>query len=122
LKHRLYHIDDAPRLAEHRHLGSAALVAIASVGLLALAWLPFATRMAVEVALPPAVVTVPGYSAGGPDLFGSGPFVVPVASFMDSDPRSTLDEPDGFFDSNLFDDPAAGWDAGRPGSAVEGLR
>jgi predicted anti-sigma-YlaC factor YlaD len=79
LKHRLYHVDDGPRLAESRHLGSAALIAVASVGVLALAWLPFATRVSMEVTLPPVAVSLPASSSASqmtPALFSSGPFVI----------------------------------------------
>lgn len=77
LQHRLYHIDDAERLAADRPLGSAALVAVAAVGFLALAWLPFATQMSVEVQLPPVAVEAPARApaASAPSLFGRGPFV-----------------------------------------------
>ena len=81
LRHRLYHVDDAARLAAERPLGSAALVAVAAVGLLALAWLPFATQMSVEVQLPAVAVQAPApASASAPSLFGPGPFLSPEAS------------------------------------------
>ncbi|MGH7540964.1 MAG: hypothetical protein ACRELC_08200, partial [Gemmatimonadota bacterium] len=84
LQHRLYHVDDAGRLASGRHLGSAALVAVASVGFLALAWLPFATRMTVEVELPAVAVEAPlRVESVRPDrsLFGQGPYVTPVTRY-----------------------------------------
>ncbi len=77
LQHRLFHIDDAGRLTTRRHLGSAALVAVASVGFLALAWLPFATRMSVEVELPAVAVDAPTpeTARAAPSLFRKGPYV-----------------------------------------------
>lgn len=78
LRHRLYHIDDAERLSSGSPLGSAALVAVAAVGLLAFAWLPFATRISVEVELPPVAVEVPEAADRQPSLFDSGPFLTPV--------------------------------------------
>ncbi len=76
LQHRLFHIDDAGRLTTRRHLGSAALVAVASVGFLALAWLPFATRMSVEVELPAVAVDAPTPETARtqPSLFREGPY------------------------------------------------
>lgn len=98
LKHRLYHVDDATRLGQ-RHVGSAALVAVASVGFLALAWLPFATRMSVEVELPPVAVTTPvtqtSPEAEVPALFRSGPFVESSSTGWHS---RTLGEDGSFFD------------------------
>ncbi len=112
LRHRLYHVDEESRAAQHRHLGSAALVAVASVGLLALAWLPFATRASVEIELPPVAVETPGpvtaspaatpvaAGADAPALFGSGPFVVPAAGVRyETWPPSTGDGLEFFFDA-----------------------
>ncbi|MDX1578315.1 MAG: zf-HC2 domain-containing protein [Gemmatimonadota bacterium] len=75
LRHRLYHLDDAGKLSPRRHLGSAALVAVASVGFLALSWLSFATNMSVEVELPAvAVEAPPGVTEDRePSLFEDGP-------------------------------------------------
>lgn len=78
LRHRLYHIDDHTVLGS-RLGGSAALIAMAAVGVLALVWLPFARRIPVEVELAPVAVTVPASNAEIPSLFSSGPFVTPVA-------------------------------------------
>lgn len=80
LRHRLFHVDDEARLAP-RAVGSAALIAVAAVGMLALAWLPFATRVTVEVELPPVAVETPPRGpapTGSPSLFGSGPFLTPL--------------------------------------------
>jgi hypothetical protein len=97
LKHRLYHVDDGPRLAESRHLGSAALIAVASVGVLALAWLPFANRVAMEVELPPVAVSLPAGSTASqmtPALFSSGPFVIQASDLTwDWKVRSSLRAP-----------------------------
>lgn len=94
LRHRLYHVDDAESLAAERPLGSAALVAVAAVGFLALAWLPFATQMSVEVQLPAVAVEapVPEASPRTPaSLFGPGPFLTPAsASPYGSDGRRGL--------------------------------
>ncbi len=77
LRHRLYHVDDHAVLGA-RPGGSAALVAVAAVGMLALVWLPFASRIPVEVELAPVAVTAPRPAAEVPSLFSSGPFVAPV--------------------------------------------
>lgn len=78
LRHCLYHLEDEARLSERTPLGSAALVAVGTVGFLALAWLPFATRLTVEVELPPVAVEAPAAHEISPSLFGSGPFLAPV--------------------------------------------
>lgn len=76
LRHRIYHLKDGIPLNPTGG-GSAALVAVAAVGLLALAWMPFATRMPVEVELPPVAVERPAPEAGAevPSLFQPGPFL-----------------------------------------------
>lgn len=98
LQHRLYHVDDAARLTSKRALGSAALVAVASVGLLAVTWLPFATRMTVEVELPPVAVKAPVsvIAERQPSLFDDGPYVSPPRSFL-VQIYPTLDEPTDLF-------------------------
>jgi hypothetical protein len=98
LQHRLYHVDDAARLTSKRALGSAALVAVASVGLLAVTWLPFATRMTVEVELPPVAVKAPVSVMAGrqPSLFDEGPYVSPPRRFF-VPLYATLDEPTDLF-------------------------
>jgi hypothetical protein len=58
--------------------GSAALVAVAAVGLLAIVWLPFASRIPVEVELAPVSVSAPAPATEVPSLFSNGPFVTPV--------------------------------------------
>lgn len=101
LQHRLYHVDDAGRLSNGPHLGSAALVAVAAVGFLALAWLPFATRMSVEVELPAVAVEAPVRAvAGRPErsLFGRGPYVAPVTRYW-VPIQPTLDGGDDLFRS-----------------------
>jgi anti-sigma factor RsiW len=74
LQHRIYHLEDASRLTPKRAVGSAALVAVAGVGLLAVTWLPFATRMSVEVRLPAVAVEAPApeFAERAP-LFDDGP-------------------------------------------------
>ncbi len=75
LRHRLYNVDCG--VTERRSFGgSAALVGVAAVGLLALFWLPFAASVPLEMEL--AAVSVqppPPGSADLPSLFRSGPFV-----------------------------------------------
>lgn len=101
LQHRLFHIDDAGRISGGHHLGSAALVAVASVGFLALAWLPFATRMSVEVELPAVAVQVPATALDTghdpmPALFREKPFKSPVSDYL-APLQPTLDGPSDFF-------------------------
>lgn len=81
LKHRLYHVDDEARLGGRSSLGSAALVVVAAVGLLTLAWLPFATQLSVEVALPPVAVEGPPEGAA-PSLFSMGPFLTSPVRYV----------------------------------------
>lgn len=90
LQHRIYHVEDAARLTSRRALGSAALVAVAGVGLLAVTWLPFATRMNVEIQLAPVAVEVPPPASVQPNLFSDGPYVAPRAQFL-APLRPTLD-------------------------------
>lgn len=84
LQHRLYNLDQGVLDAgSHRFLGSAALVAVASVGILALFWLPFAASVPVEVELPAVAVERPPEQLVTsdnqmPSLLRSGPFVQPV--------------------------------------------
>lgn len=81
LRHRIYHIQDDIPAHSMRHGGSAALLAVAAVGLLALAWLPFASQMPIEVQLPEVAVERPTVDrdASMPSLFDRGPFVTPAA-------------------------------------------
>lgn len=87
LQHRLYHVDDEIPLTAGRPGGAAALVAVAAVGLLALTWMPFATRLPVEVELPAVTVQHPARDlvsateeAGS--LFRHGPFVLPASEAL----------------------------------------
>lgn len=84
LQHRIYHIEDGIPLSSTLQGGSAAVMAVAAVGLLALAWLPFAARAPVEVELPtvaveaperPAPSTTAGATADARELVDPGPFV-----------------------------------------------
>ncbi|MCG8469229.1 MAG: zf-HC2 domain-containing protein [Gemmatimonadetes bacterium] len=98
LQHRLYHVEDAGKLSTRRHLGSAALVAVASVGLLAVTWMPFAARASIEVELPAVAVEVPVtfVADGQPSLFEEPPYVGPFLAPL----GTTLDEPAGLFTTN----------------------
>lgn len=79
LRHRIYHIEDGIPLNDVRHGGSAALVAVAAVGLLAFAWLPFATSVPVEVELPAVAARTPEPDgAAGPGPAGGSPFAAPT--------------------------------------------
>lgn len=83
LRHRLFHVEDGIPFQSVRHGGSAAAVAVAAVGLLALAWLPFAARMPVEVQLPTVAVEAPALQEQThrvPSLFEPGPFLQPRAA------------------------------------------
>ncbi len=73
LRHRLYHVEDSIPWATRHPGGSAALFAVAAVGLLSLFWLPFATQMPVEVEFAPVAVAVP-QSPAAAALFRGGPF------------------------------------------------
>lgn len=84
LTHRLYNLDQGVLdTSSSRFLGSAALVAVASVGLLALFWLPFAASVPVELELPAVAVERPAeqlvtYDNQMPSLLRPGPFVQPA--------------------------------------------
>lgn len=97
LQHRLYNLDQGVADASsNRFVGSAALVAVASVGLLALFWLPFAARVPIELELPPVAVQRPASQLTAnsnqvPSLFRSGPFVEPASLFDANAPQSFLD-------------------------------
>lgn len=115
LQHRLYHLDDAGKLSPRQHLGSAALVAVASVGFLAMSWLAFATRIAVEVELPPMAAKAPAALVAdrSPSLFDEGPYVEQRNRFY-VPARPHLDGEAGFFTIHEWSVPA---DLARP--AVE---
>lgn len=102
LRHRLYHVQDQERIARGTPVGSAALVAVAAVGFLAVAWLPFATRLTVELELPPVAVEAPPGEPDVPSLFGRGPFIAP-ADFAFPTVRMTV--------------PAAMWEVGMPAAS-----
>ncbi len=123
LQHRLYHVEDAGRLTPRRHLGSAALIAVASVGFLAVTWLPFATRMSVEVELPAVAVRAPAAALAQeqPSLFGKGPYVRPLNRFV-VPLNATLDESGSLFTTSFLTvaaDTARGLVARRSGQLDE---
>ena len=82
LRHRLYGVDAGiVQPLGGRLGGSAALIGVAAVGLLALFWLPFASTVPMELELPPVAVQGPPPGAAGvPALFRQGPFVSTVTS------------------------------------------
>ena len=97
LQHRIYHLEDATRLTTRRTVGSAALVAVAGVGFLAVTWLPFAGRMSVEVRLPSVTVEAPQPAyAEESDLFEPGGRFFPEGGFL-LPYHPTLDESDDLF-------------------------
>jgi hypothetical protein len=97
LQHRIYHLEDATRLTTKRTVGSAALVAVAGVGFLAVTWLPFATRMSVEVQLPSVTVEAPAPAyAEESDLFRADQRLFPETGFL-LPYHPTLDESDDLF-------------------------
>ncbi|MEN8145069.1 MAG: zf-HC2 domain-containing protein [Gemmatimonadota bacterium] len=95
LRHRLYNVDDGIYRASRRQLGgSAALIGVASVGLLSLLWLPFATRTSVEFQLQAVAAERVDESASPevPALFLSEPIVATVGSQDRSDLDAELTE------------------------------
>lgn len=76
LQHRLYHVEDNIPWAAAHPGGSAAILAVAAVGLLSLFWLPFATQIPVEVQFAPVAVQAPEVPDHSP-LFQDGPFFEP---------------------------------------------
>lgn len=103
LKHRIYHLEDGGSLFDSASGGSAALAALATVGLLALAWLPLALQPPAEVELDPVAVErrgEAGPSAAPASLFGSGPWVTPLLEGGDAPDRAGSARP--------------GWPAGAP--------
>jgi len=72
LQHRLYHVEDNIPWAVAHPGGSAAVLAVAAVGMLSLFWLPFATRIPVEVEFAPVAVEAPENVPVDP-LFQPGP-------------------------------------------------
>lgn len=81
LKHRIYHLEDGIPGAGSWPTGSVAVLAVATAGLLALAWVPFVSQMPVEVQLQPVSVERPdavverSSERETPSLFQSGPFI-----------------------------------------------
>lgn len=86
LRHRIYHLEDGIPGAGTWPTGSAAVLAVAAAGLLALAWVPFVSHVPVEVELRPVSVERPDAAeertveSEPPSLFQSGPFVAPAGS------------------------------------------
>lgn len=97
LRHRLYNVDQGVLdSSSNRFLGSAALVAVAAVGLLALFWLPFAATVPVEVELPAVAAERPPEQLVTdeeqvPSLLRSGPFVQPASLLDEPRQESFLD-------------------------------
>lgn len=93
LRYRLYSMDCGAATARGRFGGSAALVGVAAVGLLALFWLPFASRVPLEMELP-AVSALPPTATEVeiPSLFRTGPFVSTLLIEEDVNPGGDLQE------------------------------
>ncbi len=97
LQHRVYNVDrGVVDRDSNRLLGSAALIGVATVGVLALFWLPFAASVPVEWELAPVAAEKPsGHLVSGtdhtPSLLSPGPFVVPVSLLDERAPESFLD-------------------------------
>ncbi|MFW6039697.1 MAG: anti-sigma factor family protein [Gemmatimonadota bacterium] len=97
LQHRLYNVEQGVLdSSSNRFLGSAALVAVAAVGLLALFWLPFAASVPIEVELPAVAAERPPEQLVTdqeevPSLLRSGPFVQPVGLLDGPRQQSFLD-------------------------------
>jgi anti-sigma factor RsiW len=100
LQHRLYHVEEEGKLSDRQRAGKAALAAVALVGLVAMAWIPFAARMSYEVELPAVVVQAPPavVAERQPSLFDPGPYM-PDAGFL-LPLNATLDEVGGLFTTN----------------------
>ncbi|MDH3734436.1 MAG: zf-HC2 domain-containing protein [Gemmatimonadota bacterium] len=122
LQHRIYHVEDAARLTTRRAVGSAALVAVAGVGFLAVTWLPFATRMSVEVQLPPVAVEAPGVDLveSRAPLFDTGPYLTPGSFLLPFHP--TLDESSDLFPTGSLLIEERTYEAGGPASQLDSER
>jgi len=124
LLHRIYHLEDAVRLTSKRALGGAALVAVAGVGILTVAWLPFATRMSVEVQLPVVAVDAPPPPRPVVEpsaLFGDGPYVSPGSFLVPVSP--TLDEPADLFSTYSLTTPVfSSFEVERPTGQLDDSR
>ena len=77
LRHRLYNVDQGIAITSRWRGGSAALLGMAGVGILALFWLPFAATVPLELELPPVAAQAPSGAATAavPALFRQGPFL-----------------------------------------------
>lgn len=96
LQHRVYNAEQGViDRSSNSFLGSAALVGVAAVGLLALFWLPFAASVPVEWELEPVAAEKPSEHLVGlentPSLLSPGPFVVPASLLDERAPESFLD-------------------------------
>lgn len=97
LKHRIYHLEDGIPGAGSWPTGSAAVLAVAAAGLLALAWVPFVSQVPVEVQLQPVSVERPDAAVERsaeretPSLFQSGPFITTPSRSGDRGWRSDRD-------------------------------
>jgi hypothetical protein len=93
LRHRLYNVDCGSVDGKRHFGGSAALIGVAAVGLLALFWLPFAASVPVEMELPAVSAKLPPPGTEEvPSLFRSGPFVSTLLLEEDSYPDGNLQE------------------------------
>ena len=96
LQHRVYNAEQGViNRSSNSFLGSAALVGVAAVGLLALFWLPFAASVPVEWELEAVAAEKPSEHLVGlentPSLLSPGPFVVPASLLDERAPESFLD-------------------------------
>lgn len=96
LQHRVYNVEQGViDRSSASFLGSAALVGVAAVGLLALFWLPFAASVPVEWELEAVAAEKPSEHLVGlentPSLLSPGPFLAPVSLLDEQAPESFLD-------------------------------
>jgi len=77
LRHRLYNVDQGIMTTTRWRGGSAALLGMAGVGILALFWLPFAATVPMELELPAVAAEAPNRGSVElvPALFRQGPFL-----------------------------------------------
>ncbi len=122
LRHRLYHVRDGIPLSADRG-GGPAVVAVAAVGLLAFAWLPFATQMSVEVELPAVAVEEPPRSAladGAEEGSATAPETGEAPRFLEPGVLVGADRPGpaaGWYDGVFWPSDGRGISPGLPGRA-----